>query len=71
MDTEARRTGRTLVRILAVLAMLYGALNLGLARELALAPGGPLLPEDVVGGTLLVLVGLALISLSRRAGRND
>ncbi len=71
MDTEARRTGRALVRVLAVVAILYGALNLGLARELALDPAGPLLPEGAIGGTLLVLVGLALFSLSRRRGQND
>ncbi len=69
MDLEARRTGRALVRVLAVIAILYGALNLGLARELALDPGGGILPEGAIGGTLLVLVGLALFSLSRSRGQ--
>ena len=69
MDTESRRTGRALVRVLAVVAILYGALSLGLARELAFDPPGALLPEGAIGGTLLVLVGLALFSLSRRGGR--
>ena len=70
MDKEAWRTGRALARVLAVAAILYGAFDLGAAGELGPDLSGSLLSEGstVIGATLLVLVGLLLLSLSRKKG---
>ncbi len=70
MDKEARHTGRALTRVLAVLAVLYGAFDLGVARELGPTGFGPLLSDGstAIGATLLVLVGLLWYALSRKKG---